>query len=152
MAGDDREVRRGVQDQDPRLTHLAEIVEQGCRIADFDLFNVPARVQELEAGAHASREAWDAAKDALFESERRIEEARRLLRETDLPVGAFSILPCARDGADLFTVDDREAVLRANQHRAEFVAGEDSEQVEAARVADDLAHLAFGATPLVVGA
>jgi acyl-CoA reductase-like NAD-dependent aldehyde dehydrogenase len=30
-----------------------------------------------------------------------------VLSETDLPQGAFSILPASRDGADLFTVDDR---------------------------------------------
>ncbi|MFQ5599817.1 MAG: aldehyde dehydrogenase family protein [Candidatus Krumholzibacteriia bacterium] len=30
-----------------------------------------------------------------------------ILAETDLPVGAFSILPCRRDGAALFTEDER---------------------------------------------
>jgi acyl-CoA reductase-like NAD-dependent aldehyde dehydrogenase len=30
-----------------------------------------------------------------------------VLAETDLPAGAFSILPCHRDGADLFTTDER---------------------------------------------
>ena len=34
-----------------------------------------------------------------------------VLAETDLPPGAFSILPCRRDGADLFTVDDRLKLL-----------------------------------------
>jgi acyl-CoA reductase-like NAD-dependent aldehyde dehydrogenase len=34
-----------------------------------------------------------------------------LLGQTDLPKGAFSILPCARDGADLFTVDERLKLL-----------------------------------------
>ena len=34
-----------------------------------------------------------------------------VLAETDLPPGAFSILPCSRDGADLFTVDDRLKLL-----------------------------------------
>ena len=34
-----------------------------------------------------------------------------ILAETDLPVGAFSILPCARDGADLFTTDERLKLL-----------------------------------------
>lgn len=34
-----------------------------------------------------------------------------ILAETDLPKGAFSILPCSRDGADLFTVDDRFKLL-----------------------------------------
>jgi acyl-CoA reductase-like NAD-dependent aldehyde dehydrogenase len=34
-----------------------------------------------------------------------------VLAETDLPDGAFSILPCSRDGADLFTTDDRFKLL-----------------------------------------
>ncbi len=34
-----------------------------------------------------------------------------VLAETDLPAGAFSILPCSRDGADLFTVDPRLKLL-----------------------------------------
>ena len=34
-----------------------------------------------------------------------------ILSETDLPRGAFSILPCRRDGADLFTTDERLKLL-----------------------------------------
>jgi len=34
-----------------------------------------------------------------------------VLAETDLPRGAFSILPCPRDGADLFTEDERLKLL-----------------------------------------
>lgn len=34
-----------------------------------------------------------------------------VLAETDLPEGAFSILPCSRDGADLFTTDERLKLL-----------------------------------------
>ena len=34
-----------------------------------------------------------------------------ILAETDLPPGAFSILPAHRDGADLFTTDDRLKLL-----------------------------------------
>jgi acyl-CoA reductase-like NAD-dependent aldehyde dehydrogenase len=34
-----------------------------------------------------------------------------ILAETNLPAGAFSILPCHRDGADLFTTDDRLKLL-----------------------------------------
>ena len=34
-----------------------------------------------------------------------------VLAETDLPPGAFSILPCHRDGAALFTTDDRFKLL-----------------------------------------
>jgi acyl-CoA reductase-like NAD-dependent aldehyde dehydrogenase len=33
------------------------------------------------------------------------------LAETDLPAGAFSVLPCHRDGADLFVTDDRLRLL-----------------------------------------
>lgn len=34
-----------------------------------------------------------------------------VLAETDLPKGAFSVLPCHRDGAELFTVDERFKLL-----------------------------------------
>ena len=34
-----------------------------------------------------------------------------ILAETDLPKGSFSILPCRRDGAELFTTDDRLKLL-----------------------------------------
>ncbi|MEE2870985.1 MAG: aldehyde dehydrogenase family protein, partial [Pseudomonadota bacterium] len=34
-----------------------------------------------------------------------------VLAETALPKGAFSVLPCHRDGADLFTTDDRFKLL-----------------------------------------
>ncbi len=34
-----------------------------------------------------------------------------ILAETDLPPGAWSILPCSRDGADLFTTDPRLKLL-----------------------------------------
>ncbi len=34
-----------------------------------------------------------------------------ILAETDLPKGAFSVLPCHRDGADLFTTDARLKLL-----------------------------------------
>lgn len=34
-----------------------------------------------------------------------------MLAETDLPEGAFSILPCPRDGAELFTTDERIKLL-----------------------------------------
>ena len=34
-----------------------------------------------------------------------------VLAETDLPQGTFSILPCSRDGADLFTTDERLKLL-----------------------------------------
>ena len=34
-----------------------------------------------------------------------------ILAETELPQGAFSILPCSREGADLFTTDERLKLL-----------------------------------------
>ena len=34
-----------------------------------------------------------------------------VLAETEIPAGAFSILPCSREGADLFTTDDRLKLL-----------------------------------------
>ena len=34
-----------------------------------------------------------------------------ILAETELPAGAFSILPCRREGADLFTTDERLKLL-----------------------------------------
>ena len=34
-----------------------------------------------------------------------------VLAETDLPPGAFSVLPCRRDGAELFTTDERLKLL-----------------------------------------
>lgn len=34
-----------------------------------------------------------------------------ILAETDLPAGAFSVLPCRRDGANLFTEDERLKLL-----------------------------------------
>lgn len=34
-----------------------------------------------------------------------------VLAETNLPLGSFSILPCRRDGADLFTTDERLKLL-----------------------------------------
>ncbi|MCO1336630.1 aldehyde dehydrogenase family protein [Microbulbifer sp. OS29] len=34
-----------------------------------------------------------------------------VLAETNLPKGAFSVLPCHREGADLFTIDDRFKLL-----------------------------------------
>jgi acyl-CoA reductase-like NAD-dependent aldehyde dehydrogenase len=36
---------------------------------------------------------------------------REILAETDLPEGAFSVLPCRRDGADLFCTDERLKLL-----------------------------------------
>ena len=38
-----------------------------------------------------------------------------VLAETDLPKGAFSILPAHREGADLFTTDERLKKLRGGK-------------------------------------
>jgi chromosome segregation protein len=63
-----------------RLHELSEIrVALEAEVADLDL-----RVQELQARAVNSRETWNAAKDALFETERRADRASSgfdLLRE-----------------------------------------------------------------------
>jgi delta 1-pyrroline-5-carboxylate dehydrogenase len=37
--------------------------------------------------------------------------AEILSRQSELPIGAFSVLPCQRDGADLFTTDERFKLL-----------------------------------------
>jgi chromosome segregation protein len=63
-----------------RLHELSEVrVALEAEVADLD-----ARVQELQARAVVSREMWNTAKDALFESERRADRASSafdLLRE-----------------------------------------------------------------------
>ncbi len=63
-----------------KLHELSEMrVALEAEVADLD-----ARVQELESRAVTSREMWNTAKDALFESERRVDRAKSafdLLRE-----------------------------------------------------------------------
>ena len=67
-----------------------------------------ARVEELESGAHGAREQWTSAKDALFESERRLDRARsafEILREQisfDLHAGIDAL-------ADVEPPSDEEA-------------------------------------------
>ncbi|MFP5247027.1 MAG: AAA family ATPase, partial [Thermoanaerobaculia bacterium] len=72
---------RGQLDQS--LAKLHEVSEM--RIAlEAEVADLDARVQELEARAVASRETWNAAKNALFEAERRVDRAKSafdLLRE-----------------------------------------------------------------------
>jgi chromosome segregation protein len=75
------ETARGELDRSiERLHELSEVrIGLEAEVADLDV-----RVQELEARAVASRETWNAAKDSLFESERRVDRARSgldLLRE-----------------------------------------------------------------------
>jgi len=75
------EEARGQLDQS--LSKLHELSE--TRVAmEADVADLQARVQELETRAVASREQWNTAKDALFESERRVDRAKSaldLLRE-----------------------------------------------------------------------
>ncbi|HJQ37218.1 MAG TPA: chromosome segregation protein SMC [Thermoanaerobaculia bacterium] len=75
------EAARGQLDQS--LSKLHDSSEM--RIAlEAEVADLESRVQELEARAVASREQWNTAKDALFESERRVDRAKSamdLLRE-----------------------------------------------------------------------
>ncbi len=84
-----------------------------------------------------------------------------ILAETDLPPGAFSILPCSRDGADLFTTDERFKLLsftgspdvgwdlkaRAGKKKVVLELGGN-----AACIVDEGADLDFAADRLVIGA
>jgi chromosome segregation protein len=68
---------------DASLTKLHELSE--VRVAlEAEVADLDARVQELQTRAVSSREQWNTAKDALFESERRADRAKSafdLLRE-----------------------------------------------------------------------
>lgn len=83
------------------------------------------------------------------------------LAETDLPKGAFSILPCSRDGADLFTTDDRLKLLSFTGSPAvgwDLKARSGKKKVvlelggNAACVVDEDADLADAVQRLIVGA
>lgn len=68
---------------DESLTRLHEISEVRVGL-EAEVADLDARVQELQTRAVSSREAWNTAKDALFESERRADRASSsfdLLRE-----------------------------------------------------------------------
>lgn len=84
-----------------------------------------------------------------------------ILAETDLPAGAFSILPCHRDGADLFTTDERLKLLSFTGSPAvgwdlKARAGKKKVVLElggnAACVIDEDADLADAVNRLIVGA
>lgn len=84
-----------------------------------------------------------------------------VLAETDLPAGAFSILPCRRDGADLFTVDPRLKLLSFTGSPAvgwdlKARAGKKKVVLElggnAACVVDEDADLEDAVSRLIVGA
>ncbi|MDH2435232.1 aldehyde dehydrogenase family protein [Pokkaliibacter sp. MBI-7] len=84
-----------------------------------------------------------------------------VLAETDLPEGAFSVLPCHRDGADLFTTDDRLKLLsftgspdvgwalkaRAGKKKVVLELGGNAACVvdEGTQVDDAVARIVFGA-------
>ncbi len=84
-----------------------------------------------------------------------------ILAETDLPEGAFSILPCRRDGAELFTTDERLKVLSFTGSpdvgwKLKRDAGKKKVVLElggnAACVVDDDAHLDDAVARIVFGA
>ncbi|HKR63302.1 MAG TPA: chromosome segregation protein SMC [Thermoanaerobaculia bacterium] len=68
---------------DESLTKLHELSEMRVSL-EAEVADLDARVQELGARAVTSRDQWNTAKDALFESERRVDRAKSafdLLRE-----------------------------------------------------------------------
>jgi chromosome segregation protein len=78
---DAAEDARGQLDQS--LSKLHDLSEMRVAL-EAEVADLESRVQELEARAVASREQWNTAKDALFESERRVDRAKSamdLLRE-----------------------------------------------------------------------
>ena len=84
-----------------------------------------------------------------------------ILAETNLPPGAFSILPCSRDGADLFTTDKRLKLLSFTGSPAvgwdlKARAGKKKVVLElggnAACIIDEDADLADAVSRLIVGA
>jgi chromosome segregation protein len=97
-----------------KLHELSEL-----RIAlEADVADLTVRLQELEARALASREHWNAAKNALFESERRLDRAKsafELLREQiamDLHAGVDALAEIQPP-----TDDEARAVLEAEVAR-----------------------------------
>ncbi len=84
-----------------------------------------------------------------------------ILAETDLPPGAFSILPCARDGADLFTTDERLKLLSFTGSpevgwKLKARAGKKKVVLElggnAACIVDEDADVPFAAQRIIIGA
>ncbi len=84
-----------------------------------------------------------------------------ILAETDLPAGAFSVLPCRRDGANLFTEDERLRLLSFTGSPGvgwalKAKAGKKKVVLElggnAAVIVDEDADLADAAARIIVGA
>jgi len=84
-----------------------------------------------------------------------------ILTETDWPPGAFSILPCRREGADLFTTDERLKLLSFTGSpevgwALKAKAGKKKVVLElggnAACVVDQGADLEYAANRLIIGA
>jgi len=84
-----------------------------------------------------------------------------ILAETELPSGAFSILPCRRDGADLFTTDERLKLLSFTGSpdvgwALKAKAGKKKVVLElggnAACIVDEGADLEYAADRLIIGA
>ncbi|MCA9198043.1 MAG: aldehyde dehydrogenase family protein [Planctomycetales bacterium] len=85
----------------------------------------------------------------------------QVLAETDLPAGAFSILPCHRDAAELFTTDDRLKLLSFTGSPAvgwdlKAKAGKKKVVLElggnAACIVDQDANLEDAANRIIIGA
>jgi acyl-CoA reductase-like NAD-dependent aldehyde dehydrogenase len=84
-----------------------------------------------------------------------------ILAETDWPEGGFSVLPCSRDGADLFTTDDRLKLLSFTGGpdvgwALKAKAGKKKVVLElggnAACIVDEDAHLDCAADRIILGA
>ncbi|HEY5611106.1 MAG TPA: hypothetical protein VIL97_07855, partial [Thermoanaerobaculia bacterium] len=100
------------------LDALHEVSEQRIAI-EAEVADLEARVQQLEGAAIAARERWNAQRDALFESERRLDRARGafdLLREQialDLHAGIEAL-------AEVEPPADDEAKARIESDVARF--------------------------------
>jgi chromosome segregation protein len=101
-----------------RLRDVGEMrVALEAEVAELEI-----RVQELEARAVASREAWNTAKDSLFESERRRDRANGafdLLREQialDLHAGVDALADVEPPASDEARVSLESEVARLSEH------------------------------------
>ncbi|PYQ53363.1 MAG: hypothetical protein DMF59_02045, partial [Acidobacteria bacterium] len=101
-----------------RLRDVGEMrIALEAEVADLEL-----RVQQLEARALSSRELWNAAKDALFESERRRDRANAafdLLREQvalDLHAGIDALAEVEPPADDQARVNLESEVARLTEH------------------------------------
>ena len=103
------------------LVRLRDVGEM--RIAlEAEVADLEVRLQQLEARALSSRELWNAAKDALFESERRRDRANAafdLLREQvalDLHAGIDALAEVEPPADDQARVNLESEVARLTEH------------------------------------